>query len=455
MKTLFDLIENEDKMQEEDNFLTLKQVAGVLNITWQTVRNYIKNGELGAIMLSGDRNYRISPAELNRFIKNRKSNEVIGAAGVNVYHKNTKNCTLMFEGKMDLASHIKKLAKIEFEEISKEHEFKLLNSIYFGDNLLVMNKLLEEFRGKIDLVYIDPPFGTDQDFIAYDGHTGYSDKITNEEFLEFLRKRLYLIRELMSDEGSIYLHIDKKMGHYVKIIMDEIFGEANYINEITRIKCNPKNFARKAYGNYTDTIFFYGKNRDLVIWNDLAVDLNEEEIVRLFPKKDAKGRRYTTHPLHAPGETKDGATGREWNGMMPPIGRHWRYHPDVLTKLFEDNLIEVSTTGNRRKIVFADEHTGKKAQDIWEFKDKGKKYSDYPTEKNNDMLEFIVKNSSNEGSIVLDCFSGSFATVAIAGQNSRKFLGIDVNIKSIEVGCEKLKKNKVKFNYYKIKESTE
>ncbi|MEA3343514.1 MAG: DUF6612 family protein, partial [archaeon] len=106
----------------------------------------------------------------------------------------------------------------------------------------------------------------------------YSDCLINQEFLEFLRKRLILLRECLSEQGSIYLHIDKKIGHYVKVIMDEIFGYKSFINDITRIKCNPKNFARNAFGNYTDVILFYVKNRDMNIFNDVKEQLTNEEI---------------------------------------------------------------------------------------------------------------------------------------------------------------------------------
>ena len=127
-------------------------------------------------------------------------------------------------------------------------------------NLAVLHYLLEDkmLKGQIDLVYIDPPFATGGNFTITanrastissprDGDLAYSDKITGEDFLDFLRPRLLILRELMSERGSIYLHIDYKMGHYVKLLMDEIFGIENFRNDITRIKCNPKNFNRIGY----------------------------------------------------------------------------------------------------------------------------------------------------------------------------------------------------------------
>ena len=110
------------------------------------------------------------------------------------------------------------------------------------------------------------------------------------------------MRILLSERGSIYLHIDYKVGHYVKVMMDQVFGAENFRNDITRIKCNPKNFARHAYGNVKDMILFYSKSAE-PIWNDPRDPYADGDIARLYRKRDSEGRRYTTIPLHAPGET--------------------------------------------------------------------------------------------------------------------------------------------------------
>jgi adenine-specific DNA-methyltransferase len=135
------------------------------------------------------------------------------------------------------------------------------------------------------------------------------------EYFEFIRERLVLIRELLSDKGSIYIHIDYKVGHYIKILMDEIFGIDNFKNDITRIKSNPKNFSRTAYGNEKDMILFYAKNKDNNIWNEIRTTLTSKELLKSFSKIDENGERYTTIPLHAPGSTSEGITGQEWRGM--------------------------------------------------------------------------------------------------------------------------------------------
>jgi adenine-specific DNA-methyltransferase len=343
----------------------------------------------------------------------------------------------------DILSRAKSFGK--FNEISLEKSLFL-----FGDNFENLSKLLNTFGPCVDLVYIDPPFNTNQIFSvsggrnntisrSNDGEVAYSDLMQRDEYIEFIRERLILIRELLTEKGSIYLHIDNKIGHYIKIIMDEVFGEENFRNDITRVKSNPKNFGRKAYGNEKDVIYFYCKNTRKQIWNEIRVSADEEEIEKLFPKVDADGRRYTTIPLHAPGETKDGITGTEWRGMLPPKGRHWRTNPVVFDELDSLGLIEWSKTGNPRIKKFADEHKGKKIQDIWKFKDP--QYPIYPTEKNLDMLIRIVEQSSTEGSIVMDCFAGSGSTLIAAASKNRKWIGMDSSelaLKTIEKQSDRL-----------------
>lgn len=290
------------------------------------------------------------------------------------------------------------------------------NILIQGDNYDALIYLAEKRKmfETVRLVYIDPPFGTKQEFTfsgdrfstisrMNGGKLAYSDTLTGEEYLKFLSGRLVRIRELMANDGTIYLHIDNKMGHYVKVLMDKIFSPNNFINDITRIKCNPKNFSRKGYGNIKDIILVYSKTRNY-IWNNPRQNIEIGDNDSRFRLIDSHGRKYTTTPLHAPGETMNGATGKKWRGMLPPSGRHWRYNPAVLDQLDKDGLIEWSSTGNPRKKIYADDimKAGTKMQDIWVFKDPQKPV--YPTEKNIEMLKMIIKASSNEGDIILDAF---------------------------------------------------
>ena len=331
---------------------------------------------------------------------------------------------------------------VDFDKSFKVGE----NYLIKGDNLPILKTLVKKYKLKVDLIYIDPPFSTNNVFkigdkrantisSKTDDKIAYSDNLKGPEFLEFLRERLIFAREILSEEGSIYLHIDYKIGHYVKILMDEIFGIENFRNDITRIKCNPKNFARNAYGNIKDLILFYSKSKT-PIWNNPKIPYSIDDIEKLFSKIDKNGRHYTTIPLHAPGETKNGETSREFKGIKPPIGRHWRCSPSELEELDKAGLIEWSKNGVPSKIIYADEKDGKKMQDIWEYKDP--QYPVYPTEKNIDLLKSIISASSNEESYVLDFFCGSGTALLAANQLNRKWIGIDSSDSAIQVSQKKL-----------------
>ncbi|NJL15110.1 MAG: site-specific DNA-methyltransferase [Microscillaceae bacterium] len=339
-------------------------------------------------------------------------------------------------------------AQIPESELVKQNEVASPNKLIFGENLLVLKNLIEKqgLAGKIDLVYIDPPFATNNTFTFSDermstisneknGKIAYSDKRQGAEFLEFLRERLVLLKMLLSEQGTIYLHIDYKIGHYVKILMDEVFGIENFRNDITRIKCNPKNFARKAYGNIKDLILFYSKGEN-PIWNEPKMPYTEEDKIKLFPKTDKNGRRYTSIPLHAPGETQNGNTSQSFKGILPPKGRHWRTDISTLALWDEQGLIEWSDNGNPRKKIYLDEQDGKRVQDIWEMKDP--QYPLYPTEKNAELLKLIIKTSSNPSSYVLDCFCGSGTTLKSAQLLGRNWIGIDQSEQANKVSAQKL-----------------
>lgn len=317
------------------------------------------------------------------------------------------------------------------------------NILIKGDNVAGLNWLIENgYQGKVDLVYIDPPFATGGTFSVDDNGrvatiskseksvVAYKDTLQGTEFIDFLRERVKLIYKLLSEQGSFYLHIDYKIGHYVKVMLDEIFGVDNFRNDITRIKCNPKNFSRIGYGNIKDMILFYTKGKN-PIWNEPRIKHSEEDLKRLYSKIDKNGRRYTTVPIHAPGETRGGNTAQAFKGIYPPKGRHWRCSVEELEELDRKGLIEWSDKGNPRKINYADEMAGKKVQDIWDFKDS--MYPDYPTQKNYEMLNLIVSASSNENSIVMDCFCGSGSTLKAAQDIGRYWIGIDQSEVAIEV----------------------
>lgn len=329
---------------------------------------------------------------------------------------------------------------------------------YIGENEDLLRWLIANgYSNRVQLIYIDPPYGTRSTFTIgergpdkrraatvsrpRDGVVGYSDSLDGPDFVEFLRVRLILLRELLSETGLIFVHIDEKYGFEIKVVIDEIFGRNRFVNHISRIASNPKNFRRKGFGSQKDMILVYSKGKDFV-WNEVTSPYTEDDIARLFPLIDEHGERYTTNPLHAPGETKDGPTGQPWRGILPPPGRHWRYPPEVLDQLDAMGLIVWSKNGVPRKKIYAKDHIlkGKRMQDVWEFKDPIK--PTYPTEKNLTMLKVIVQAGSNDGDLVLDAFAGSGTTLIAAGLLGRKAIGIDSSPEAAKAFVRRVVKEK-------------
>lgn len=310
------------------------------------------------------------------------------------------------------------------------------NHFFYGDNLNVLLYLLNHgYKEKIRLIYIDPPFATASNFVNRNQEHAYSDSLCGGEYVEFLRERLIVMRELLSADGSIYLHLDGNMAFTMKLIMDEIFGEKNCRAFITRKKCSTKNFTKNTYGNISDYIMFYSKTANYV-WNRPFTPWEFEKMVEQYPYVDTKtGRRYKKVPVHAPG-TRNGETGKEWRGKLPPKGKHWQYTPEKLDELDTAGEISWSATGNPRRMVFCEPDKGIPVQDIWlDYRDsinQAQRTTGYPTEKNYDMLKMIVGASSNQGDMVLDCFAGSGTTLGAAFELGRTWIGVDNSIESVK-----------------------
>ena len=254
------------------------------------------------------------------------------------------------------------------------------------------------------------------------------DLLEGAHYLEFLRERLILLRELLADDGSIYVHLDENMAFHAKAIMDEIFGRDNFRNWITRKKCNPKNYTRKTFGNVADYILFYSKTEDYV-WHRPVESWTEEKANKEYQYVEAKtGRRYKKVPVHAPG-VRNGETGQLWRGIPPPPGKHWQYPPRILDEMDARGEVYWSPTGNPRRKIYLDESNGVAVQDIWlDYRDAHNQniaVSGYPTEKNSALLTRIIEASSNEGDLVLDCFSGSGTTLNVASLLNRRWIGVD------------------------------
>lgn len=314
------------------------------------------------------------------------------------------------------------------------------NSFILDDNFCALSKMVSQGI-KAKLFYLDPPYGTGFDFQTRDMKHSYQDSMGQAEYLEFMRRRLVLMRECMDEDGSIYVHIGHQMLGHLKVVMDEVFGADKCRNIITRRKCSSKNFTKRQYSNINDFILFYTKGNDY-IWNQPGVSPDQEWIEREYPKIDEYGRRYKLVPIHAPG-VRNGATGTAWRDMMPPPGKHWQYVPDKLEQMNAEGDIYWSRNGNPRRKVYLTPDKQLALTDYWEqYRDahhQSVKVTGYPTEKNLDMLKMIVSASSNSGDVVIDPFCGSGSLLHAAHDLGRKYIGIDASFMAAETTLKRLK----------------
>lgn len=366
--------------------------------------------------------------------------------------------SIHYEGKQSEKSILNDAPRARFSLKSQIGELptQWSNKLIYGDNLSILKMLYEDdtIKGQIRLIYIDPPFATSQTFegrsywykpeLAHiNGQYAYQDNLGGAEYIEFLRKRLVFLRELLAEDGSIYVHLDCNMAFVIKTIMDEIFQPRNFRAWITRKKCNPKNYTRNVYGNISDYILFYSKS-DAYVWHRPYEKWDEERVRKEYPKMETvTGRKYKLVPIHAAG-VRHGKTGEPWRGMLPPEGKHWQYTPDKLEEYEQRGEIYWSPTGNPRRKVYFDQSRGIPLQDIWlNFRDAHNQMIEvtgYPTEKNLDLLRLLVSTSSNEDDIVLDCFCGSGTTLVAAADLERRWIGIDESDFACSVARERLAK---------------
>lgn len=309
------------------------------------------------------------------------------------------------------------------------------NLLVWGDNLLALRELLADqqgpnrygTRGKIKLVYIDPPFATRQDFMK-DKEKAYHDKVLGAQFIEFLRRRLIVLRELLADDGSIYLHLDTKKSHYVKAVLDEVFGEDNFINEIVWKRINAKGNVQKKWGEVHETVFFYSRNRDRFIWNQVTRRLDPEYVSEMYRYVEPEtGRRYRLSDVTAPASRASRGQVYVWRGYTLSSTRCWVYAKEKMENLHAKGLLVYSPEGYPSIKRYLDTNEGEKIPDWWEdvMPSLGNEMLGYPTQKPELFLERIIRASSNEGDIVLDCFAGSGTTPAVAEKLGRRWIAMD------------------------------
>lgn len=357
------------------------------------------------------------------------------------HKQNTTSFRIEYEGKMPVED-IFKIQPANLNHIISVEGYPR-NQLIYGDNLNVLRTLLnnENVAGKINLVYIDPPYSTGSSFESRNSNHAYHDLMEGAEYLEFLRQRLIFIREILSEAGSIYLHLDEKMAFPVKIIMDEIFGVKNFRNWITRKKCNPKTI--HANNMVMLLILFFSIQKQIIMYGINLLTLGQKTRLKknINTWKKEQEDYIKKVPIHAPGVRK-GATGQPWRGVLPPPGKHWQYTPETLDEMDARGEIYWSSTGNPRRKVYLDNSQGISIQDIWlDFKDahnQNIKITGYPTEKNSEMIKRIIMASSNLGDIVLDAFAGSGTTLTVAEELGRKWIGIDNSPLSIDTIIQRL-----------------
>jgi DNA modification methylase len=345
----------------------------------------------------------------------------------------------------------------------------LKNRLYYGDNLEVLKLYIKD--ESVDLVYLDPPFNSRQDynvlFAEKDGSQSSSQIHAFEDtwewnidaqrayeqiveqggrvadalrafktflfnsdmmaYLAMMAPRLVELRRVLKETGSIYLHCDPTASHYLKILMDAVFGPQFFVNEIIWKRYGAHNDVGQGsrhFGRIHDAILFYSKSLDRG-WDQLFVPLSEEYVESTYRGKDERGV-FTTTPLTGPGGVQKGNPVFEWNGHT----RAWRYSKDTMQKLHDEGRLHYSKTGYARQKLYLEESRGVPVQDIWvDVKPLTGAHAErlgYPTQKPEALLERILKASSNEGDVVLDPFCGCGTTVQVAQRLNRQWIGIDI-----------------------------
>ena len=331
------------------------------------------------------------------------------------------------------------------------------NKIYWGDNLQVMSHLLKDYRGKINLIYIDPPFDSRADYkkrIKLKGkevkndrtafeEKQYTDIWTNDEYLQFMYERLILLRELLASDGTIYVHCDWHQSHYLRCILDDVFGRNLFVNEIIWQKIRSSKGQANSFGNVHDTIYIYAKNPSY-LYNKQYTRHDPKRLKTHYNLIDEKtGKRYQLADFTQQGSGEPRKFGDK--GLItPPSGKHWIWSQERIDNGLKNGLIVFTQSGKPRVKRFLDESKGQPVEDIWTdifpINSQAKESVDYPTQKPEALLERIIKASSNPGDVVFDCFMGSGTTQVVATKLSRRFIGADINLGAIEVTTKRLLK---------------
>ena len=330
------------------------------------------------------------------------------------------------------------------------------NRLVWGDKKYVLPALLEEFAGQVDLIYIDPPFATGQDFsfsVSVNGEDFTKEPSIIEQkayrdtwgrglgsYLQWFYETTVLLRELLKDTGSIYIQLDWHIGHYAKTVLDEVFGSNCARNAIIWKRTSAHNDPQR-YGIIDDTIFFYTKS-DKWTWNNPKTKYEDWYIQRYYRYIDDKtGRRFLSRDITGPSHGNISGI-YEWKEKLPGKGRMWAYTRENMEKLEADGRLFYTENGIPRLKQFLDEMEGNPVQSIWDdilpivsWSTEG--YG-YDTQKPQALLDRIVSASSNENDLVLDCFVGSGTTAAVAEKLSRRWIACDLGRFAIHTSRKRL-----------------
>ena len=277
-----------------------------------------------------------------------------------------------------------------------------------------------ELAGQVRLAYIDPPFNTRRAFEHYD------DGLEHSVWLTMMRDRLLQVRELLALDGSVYVHCDSSESHYLKVLMDEIFGRSNFRTEIIWKRTAAHSDAR-TWGEVTDSIFFYTRSADLV-WHAAHLAHDEEYLRKKYNRTDPDGRPYGLWDLQSPSPRQN--LMYPWQGFSPPKNG-WRFSRERMQKLHDDDRIYYPEDRGKRPRLkrYADESLGRLVDNLWidipPVNSQASEDSGYSTQKPERLIERIIAASSEPGDIVLDCFLGSGTTAAVAQKMGRRWIGIE------------------------------
>lgn len=355
----------------------------------------------------------------------------------------TQNIKLNWPGKSEPANYSPSVFRVV--ETIGAIENTSQNRLYLGDNKDVMANLLKDgFAGKVKLIYIDPPFGigSDRHIEAGDGidkQKAYADGRNIDAYLQMMHERLALMKDLLAEDGSIYVHLDYHTSHYIKIIMDELFGRDNLVNQIIWQRTGAHNDPQ-AFGRNYDIILFYQKSAKR-IWNRPLADYDDAHLKRYF-QQDSAGRWFRLNNPTGKGyqdHTRDFGHGP----VKPPRDRHWSITQGQIDIWLAENRIVFTSSGYPFVKKYLDEMPGKPVQSIWTDlipPRSSRELTGFPTQKPEKLLERIIQASSNPGDLVADFFCGSGTTLVVAETLGRRWLGADASDVAIRIAKERLLK---------------